>query len=173
MRCPLRIAVVLLASFSSLAIAQPSAPMATAFRATVTEASERLVAAAQLMPGDKYDFKPTPAQMSFATIVGHLANETDLFCSVVGGTKSPDRSGSAPVDRKEALIGRLKESFKFCDTALASLDDSRLGETFSLFGKNWSRADMEARAISDWADHYSQLAIYLRLNGLLPPTAKQ
>jgi hypothetical protein len=173
MHCPFRLAVALLVSCPSFAIAQQSAPMATAFRATVTEASARLVAAAQLMPGDNYDFKPTPAQMSFATIVGHLANETDLFCSVVGGAKTPDRSGSAPDDRKAALVGRLKESFTFCDTALASLDDSRLGETFSLFGRNWSRADMEARAISDWADHYSQLAIYLRLNGLLPPTAKQ
>jgi hypothetical protein len=172
MRCPLRIAVALLASCSSQAIAQQSAPMAAAFRATATEASKRLVAAAQLMPGDKYDFKPTPAQMSFATIVGHLANETDLFCSVVGAAKAPDRSGPAPADRKEALVGRLKESFTFCDAALASLDDSRLGETFSLFGRSWSRADLEARAISDWADHYSQLAIYLRLNGLLPPTAK-
>jgi hypothetical protein len=103
--------------------------MATAFRANAAEAGKRLIAAAQLMPADKYDFKPTPA--------------------------------------------RLTQSFAFCDTALASLDDSRLGETFSLFGRNWSRAAMETRAISDWADHYSQLAIYLRLNGLLPPTAKQ
>jgi len=172
MRRALRVVVVLLTSSTSLAIAQPSAPMAATFRASASEASQRLVAAAQLMPADKYDFKPTPAQMSFAAIVGHLANETDLFCSVVGGAKAPDRSGPAPADGKEALVGRLKESFVFCDTALASLDDSRLGETFSLFGRNWSRADMEARAISDWADHYSQLAIYLRLNGLLPPTAK-
>jgi len=25
----------------------------------------------------------------------------------------------------------------------------------------------------DWADHYSQMANYLRLNGILPPTAKK
>jgi hypothetical protein len=173
MRPTLRIAVVLLVFSSTLAIAQPSAPMATAFRANAAEAKTRLVAAAELMPAEKYDFKPTPAQMSFASIVNHLANETDLFCSVIGGAKAPDRSGPSPADRKEALIGRLKQSFTFCDTALAPLDDARLGETFALFGRRWSRADMEARAISDWSDHYSQLAIYLRLNGLLPPTAKQ
>jgi len=172
MRSSLRIAVVLLMSSSSLALAQ-SAPMATAFRADAAEASKKLVAAAQLMPADKYDFRPTPAQMTFAAIIGHLANETDLFCSVVGGTKAPDRSGPKPADRKEGLVGGLTQSFAFCDTALASLDDTRLGETFQLFGRSWSRADMETRAISDWADHYSQLAIYLRLNGLLPPTAKQ
>jgi DinB superfamily len=172
MRQSLRIAVVLLVSSTSLAIGQ-GAPMATAFRANAAEASKKLVAAAQLMPADKYDFKPTPAQMTFAAIIGHLANETDLFCSVVGGAKAPDRSGPAPADRKEALVGRLTQSFAFCDTALAALDDTRLDETFQLFGRSWSRADMETRAISDWADHYSQLAIYLRLNGLLPPTAKQ
>ena len=36
-----------------------------------------------------------------------------------------------------------------------------------------SRAEMMFAAAEDWADHYSQLAIYLRLNGLLPPTAKK
>jgi hypothetical protein len=173
MRFSLRIAVVLLASLPSLAVGQASAPMATAFRASATEASKRLVAAARLMPADKYGYKPTPAQMDFGTIVGHLANESDLFCGVVGGTKAPDRSGPVPTDPKEALVRRLTQSFQFCDTALAALDDSKLGETFSMFGLTLSRADLEARAIADWADHYSQLAIYLRLNGLLPPTAKQ
>jgi len=173
MRPFLCIAVVLLASSSSPAAGQQSAPMAAAFRANEVEASKKLVAAAQLMPADKYDYKPTPAQMTFATIVRHLANESDLFCSVVGGTKAPDRSGQAPADPKEALVTRLTQSFQFCDTALATLDDSKLGETFSMFGMTVSRADLETKAISDWADHYSQLAIYLRLNGLLPPTAKQ
>jgi hypothetical protein len=172
MRTSLRLVIVLLASSSSLAVGQQSAPMATAFRANAAAAGKNLIAAAQLMPGDKYDYKPTPAQMSYAAIIGHLANETDLFCSVVGGVKAPDRSGPAPADRKEALVARLTQSFAFCDSALATLDDSRLAESFALFGRNWSRADMETRAISDWADHYSQLAIYLRLNGLLPPTAK-
>ena len=172
MRHSLRIAFVLLASSSSLAVGQQSAPMATAFRANEAEASKKLVAAAQLMPADKYGYKPTPAQMDFATIVRHLANESDLFCGVVGGAKAPDRSGPPPADPKEALVTRLTQSFQFCDTALARLDDSKLGETFSMFGMTVSRADLETRAISDWADHYSQLAIYLRLNGLLPPTAK-
>jgi hypothetical protein len=71
-------------------------------------------------------------------------------------------------------VPRLKESFQFCETALAKVDDSRLSEQLPFFGeRKLSRAEVMLATAQDWADHYSQLAIYLRLNGLLPPTAKR
>ena len=174
MRCPLRIAVALLASCSSLAIAQQSAPMAIAFRATVTEASERLVAAAQLMPGDKYDFKPTPAQMSFGDVIVHLSEGNDYLCSTVAGTTAAKRSEVKADAGKEKLVARLRETFQSCESTLAKLDDSGLSRMVPWFGnRQVTRAQAVLATAQDWADHYSQLAIYLRLNGLLPPTAKQ
>jgi hypothetical protein len=53
------------------------------------------------------------------------------------------------------------------------LDDSRLGEKISYFGDDASRAQVIVAAAEEWAGHYSQLAVYLRLNGLLPPTARR
>ena len=68
----------------------------------------------------------------------------------------------------------MKESFQFCETALAKLDDSGLSAQVPFFGEDKvSRATAVLAATEDWADHYSQLAIYMRLNGLLPPTAKR
>ena len=62
----------------------------------------------------------------------------------------------------------------FCEEALEHLDDSKLAEPLPMFGgKMMSRAAVETLTTGDWADHYSQVAIYLRLNGLLPPTAKK
>jgi hypothetical protein len=53
------------------------------------------------------------------------------------------------------------------------VNDSDLGTKVPFFGNSEvSRAQAMFAAVEDWGDHYSQLAIYLRLNGLLPPTAK-
>jgi len=72
------------------------------------------------------------------------------------------------------LTARLRETFQFCDQALATLDDSKLSEQLPMFGgKTMPRAAVELLTVGDWADHYSQMANYLRLNNLLPPTAKK
>ena len=76
---------------------------------------------------------------------------------------------------KSALVGALKASFDFCTTSLAKVDDTKLGDTIHAYGGQL-RAPPRAWALialtNDWADHYSASATYLRLNGLLPPTAQ-
>jgi hypothetical protein len=149
-------------------------PVATAFRDNAASQAKNLVAAAEEMPAAKYGFKPTPAQMSFGEIVVHLAEGNDFLCGVIGGMKAPQRSDVKPTDAKDVLVARLKETFAFCDQALAKLDDSKLAEEVPFFGgRKMSRAGVMTVTTGDWADHYSQSAIYLRLNGLLPPTAKK
>ena len=157
----------------SIASAQAN-PVAEAFRRTAADDGKNLVAAAEVMPADKYGYKPTPAQMSFSDIVVHLAQGNDYFCGNLVGMKAPARTKIAASDKKDALVARLKETFKFCDEALAKLDDSKLGEELPFFGgSKMSRAGVEMVTVGDWADHYSQMANYLRLNNLLPPTAKK
>ena len=155
-------------------VAAQSAPVAEAFRDFAKSEGKNLMAAADEMPADKYAFKPTPAQMTFGEIVVHLAQGNDFLCGTIGGVKAPDRAKVAATDAKEALVARLKETFSFCDQALGPLDDSKLSEDLPFFGgRKRSRAAVITLTTGDWADHYSQSAIYLRLNGLLPPTAKK
>jgi hypothetical protein len=156
-----------------LAAAQGN-PVADAFRADSRSEAKKLIASAEIMPADKYSFKPTPAQMSFGEIVAHLNEGNDYFCGLISGVKAPERPKLAPTATKDALVARLKETFQFCDEALAKIDDSKLAEQLPFFGgRKESRAGVMTVATGDWADHYSQSAIYLRLNGLLPPTAKK
>jgi hypothetical protein len=158
----------------SLAAAQASSPVATAFRDNASEAAKNLIAAAEDMPADKYSYKPTPAQMSFGDIVVHLSQGNDYLCSSIGGAKAPTRSKIAATAPKAELVARLKETFDFCGTSLKGLDDSKLSEQLDFFGgTKRSRASVMTLTTADWADHYSQDAIYMRLNGLLPPTAKK
>jgi cystathionine beta-lyase/cystathionine gamma-synthase len=157
------------------AAAQDSAtPVSDALRANEKRAERNLVAAAVDTPADKYGFKPTPAQMSFGEVLVHLAGGNDFLCSTISGMPAPKRAKVAATEAKQKLVGRLKESFQFCETALAKVDDSGLSAQVPFFGEGKvSRATAMLAATEDWADHYSQLAIYMRLNGLLPPTAKR
>jgi hypothetical protein len=164
------IALVLVPSLSSA----QGAPVAKAFKEFAADEAKNLIAAAEQMPADKYSFKPTPAQMSFADIMVHLARGNDLLCGAIGGATAPKRTDVGTGAGKDALVARLKETFAFCDQALATLDDSKLTEELPMFGgKMMSRAAIETLTVGDWADHYSQVAIYMRLNGQLPPTAKK
>lgn len=163
---------------TTAAPAQPAAPVANpvsaAFRADASRVGKNLIAAAEQMPADRYDFKPTPAQMSFADIVVHLSEGNDFLCGKIAGMAAPSRTKVDAKAGKDALVARLKETFAFCDQALASVDDSKLGEQMQLFGpRQYTRAQTMFITTGDWADHYSQFAIYMRLNNQLPPTAKK
>ncbi len=152
-----------------------TSPVSTAFKQSTSDFAKNLVAAAETMPADKYGFKPTPAQMSFGDVVHHLIQGNDLLCGTIAGTKAPQRSAIKATDSKDALVARLKETFAFCHDALAKLDDTKLAEPLSLpfMREPMTRAAVMNLTTGDFADHYSQAAIYLRLNGQLPPTAKK
>jgi uncharacterized damage-inducible protein DinB len=158
----------------AFAAAQSGSPVADAFRGYEQRSARNLVAALETMPADKYDYKPTPAQMSVAAIAKHLAEGNDYFCSIIGGGTAPKRDSLATAATKDQLLARLRETFAYCDTALAKLDDSGLGEELPFFGgSKATRARIILITTGDWEDHYSQLSNYLRINGLLPPTARR
>ncbi|MEO8091020.1 MAG: DinB family protein [Gemmatimonadales bacterium] len=175
MNQPLRLIPLAICCLTASAAAQNAAPVSDALRSTAQRDSRHLVAAAEEMPAGKYGFKPTPSQMSFGDVIAHLSNGNDYLCSTVSGVTAPKRSSEATGGLpKNKLVSRLKESFQFCQSALAKLDDSKLAEKLPFFGdRKLSRAQVMFATAQDWADHYSQLANYLRLNGLLPPTAKE
>jgi len=152
-----------------------TSPVSDALRNMQQRFARNLIAAAEAMPADKYNYRPTPAQMSFAQIQVHLANEgNDVLCSKTAGVAAPQRTPVDSTATKEQLVARLKETFQFCESAFAKMDDSKLGDQIQLFGPNpFSRAAAVLITVSDWADHYSQEANYLRLNGIVPPTAQR
>jgi len=155
--------------------AASTSPVADALRQMQQRFGRILVAAAEAMPAEKYNYRPTPAQMSFAQIQVHLANEgNDQLCSKTAGVPAPQRGAVDSTMTKDQLVARLRETFQFCEQAFAKLDDSKLNEPIQLFGPNpFTRAAAILITVGDWADHYSQEANYLRLNGILPPTAQR
>jgi uncharacterized damage-inducible protein DinB len=170
-------ALIALATWSlagNSASPDPSSPLAEVVRSSAGRAATNFIAAAEDMPAGKYGFKPTPAQMSFGEVIAHMAAGNDTYCSSIGGVAAPKRSALGPGASKEQLVARLRETFRFCESTLAGLDDSRLDEKVPYFGEQpVSRAAVIVAAAEEWAGHYSQIAVYLRLNGLVPPSAKR
>src|SRR5262249_34099051 len=118
MRCrayTFMLAVAVLPALPASTVAQaPAAPAATsanpvadALRAMEQRYGRILVAAAEAMPADKYNYRPRPAQMSFAEIQVHLANEgNDMLCSKVAGVPAPQRTPADTAAGKDQLVAR-------------------------------------------------------------------
>ena len=163
--------------------ANPAAnPITTSFRGRTIGLQRNLAQAFDSIPASKFSYKPTAQQLTIGYIAQHLASDNYLFCNAFGTMKAPrtaeDTTTADSVKAtwpREKLIAQLKESLTFCENAFSQLDDAKLGEsvtlTFNGNSRQVPRINMVLGHALDMADHYSQIANYMRLNNLVPPTA--
>jgi hypothetical protein len=153
--------------------AQPDAnPVSSAVKTILERRTKVTIGAAEAMPADKYSFRPTPDQMTFAHLVLHTLDSNNFLCSSIAGTAGPAEK-LADTDSKEKLVAALKGSFDYCAATLAKTDDSNLAEPVPFFGGGKISRVGAMIVLTDVAfDHYSMAAMYLRLNGLVPPSAQ-
>ncbi|HEX2718787.1 MAG TPA: DinB family protein [Gemmatimonadaceae bacterium] len=180
-------AILALALPASLAAQQPAPapsanPITDVFRTRTMALQRNLAQAFDSIPASLFSYKPTPAQLSIGYVAQHLANDNYFFCNNFGAMKGARAAADTTTPdsvkatwAKETLVLKLKESFTFCENAFAQLDDAKLAEQFTMTFRGQSRpstrAAMALGHIVDMADHYSQIANYMRLNNMLPPTA--
>jgi len=180
-------AILLLALPVCLSAQQPPAgppvdPITTAFRGRTMSLQRNLAQAFDSIPASKFGYKPTPAQLTVGYIAQHLASDNYLFCNNFGAMKATlaPEDTSTPDSVKamwprETLLTKLKASFVFCESAFAQLNDANVAEqvsmTFNGNTRSTNRVSMALGHVIDMADHYSQIANYMRLNNILPPTA--
>ena len=183
----LSLALAALVLPSALAAQQPAAPgpnpITTAFKNRTTSARRNILQAFDSIPESKFNYKPTAAQLTIGFIAQHVAADNYIFCNNFGDKKATvmdeDTKTADSVKAvwpKEKLVTKLKAAMAFCDDAMGQLDDAKIGETITVPGPNGttrqvSRAQYVLGHALDLADHYSQLANYMRLNNILPPTA--
>lgn len=162
--------------------APPANPITTSFKGRITNLHRNIQQAFDSIPASKFSYKPTAAQMSIGNIAQHLANDNYFFCNNFGTVKgtrpAADTTTADSVKAtwpKDKLMASLKDSFAFCDQAIAQVDDAKLADqitmTFNGNSRTVTRSGMLLGHAIDLADHYSQLANYMRLNNIIPPTA--
>jgi hypothetical protein len=160
---------------SSTDSAQTAAPVAnpvtSSLRMLLPRQQKNTLAAIEAMPADKFSYKPTPDQITFGHLVVHIIQSNYGMCARVAGIDAP-KVELADTDPKDKLLPAAKASFDFCADNLAKVDDSKLGDTLDYGFAKGPRALGVLIIASGWADHYGAAAMYLRLNNILPPTAK-
>jgi hypothetical protein len=164
--------------FAAAATAQTTEPVknpvSSALRDILTGRQKNTVAAVEAMPADKFSYKPSADQMTFGHLVTHMVESNNLLCGKAAGVPALKVEAVKDTDPKDKLVTALKASFDFCAEALGKMDDSKLGDLTEGFGgKQVTRAWFSLVLASAWADHYGAAAMYLRANGVLPPTAKK
>jgi uncharacterized damage-inducible protein DinB len=180
-----RAALAVVALPAMLAAQQPTSnPVTAVMKQRTMLFQQRLTEAFDSIPERIFGYKPTPAQLSIGYIAQHIADDNYFYCNQFGAMKGTrDAEDTSTPDTVKAkwpkakLIAHMKTSFKFCEDALGQLDDAKLGDQIRQTlddgqTRTVTRAGPVMGHIIDMADHYSQLANYMRLNNLLPPTAR-
>jgi uncharacterized damage-inducible protein DinB len=147
-------------------------PVVWSAKVLIERTAKNMIAAADQMPPDKYSYHPTPDQWSFGKVVSHIAQSNGGLCSALSGTPAPASLTVSDTAPKADLVAALKASFDFCGPILDGMKDAKLAEPITLFHRTVPRATALVLLPVDLADHYSQMAAYLRLNGILPPSAQ-
>ncbi len=148
-------------------------PVATSLRVLLPRSRNNILGAITAMPADKFNYKPTPDQMSFAHLVVHIIGSNNGGCAKAADVPPPKVEEVKETDAKDQLLAAATASFDFCADALGKMDDTKLGDDVELFGgHHFPRAMAALGLASGWADHYAAAAQYLRLNGILPPSAQ-
>ena len=127
----------------------------------------RLVAAFASIPEQQYAYRPTPVQQTIGFIAQHLEDANYGLCGRFTSAKRPASPSDALPDSlkakwpKDTLVARLDASLRYCDAALGQLTE---------FNSVQLASNLLAFE-TDLAEHYSQVAVYMRLLGLVPPSA--
>jgi hypothetical protein len=165
--------LVLILAGAVISSAQTKSPVSDVIRDVLASRQKNIVAAMEAMPADKFGYKPTPDQMTFGHLAEHIVEANNFLCAKAADIAEP-KVEVKEGDGKDKLVAAVKASFDFCTTSLAKTDDSKLGDTIEGFGgKKQPRAWASIALASNLADHYGAAAMYLRLNGILPPTAQK
>lgn len=146
---------------------------------------EEFVPAVEAMPEDKFSFAPTGGEFkgvrTFAVQAKHVAAVNYLIGAAILGEKAPvdvsSENGPAAIKSKAEVVKFLKESFAYVQRAVESVNEGNLLTPMpSPFGEGEgkvTRLGMATLVVGHCFDHYGQIVVYLRMNGIVPPASRQ
>jgi uncharacterized damage-inducible protein DinB len=158
-----------LASPHAASAQTPPPTMVKELVATWQRAGTDLLDVAEAMPEGKYDYKPTPEVATFRDQLMHVAGIAQRFIDTAKGTKTEHAHKAMS---KAEVIALLKQTLQAGQETLGSVSDGQLLEQVKFpFGDRMvTRFAFWLGPIYQFRNHHGQLVIYLRLNGIVPPT---
>ena len=139
--------------------------------ATWQRATTDIIDVAEAMPEEKYAYKPTPEIATFRDQLVHVAGIAQRFIDSAKGTKSEPEHPHKAMTKAE-VIGLLKQTLQTGQETLGSLTDAQLLEQVKFpFGDRMvTRFTFWLGPLYQVRNHHGQLVVYLRMNGIVPPT---
>jgi uncharacterized damage-inducible protein DinB len=149
---------------------------------TVLNMEYEFVPAAEAMPEDKFNFAPSNGEFkgvrTFAQQIKHVAAVNYEIAAAILEQKAPvdinEEAGPASITTKADILTYLKESFAYVHKAIATINEKNVVETVkSPFGEgSVSRMGLATSIAWHGYDHYGQMVVYLRMNGIVPPASR-
>jgi uncharacterized damage-inducible protein DinB len=124
---------------------------------------------AEAIPESKYDYKPVPEVRTFREQLTHLVSENMNYVSMVAGDPAPDRAKIEAMKSRDEILKALRDSYEYGERTLAKLTDEKAAETITMRNQKVLRWYPVLYNIQDNMDHYGNLVVYVRLNGMVPP----
>jgi uncharacterized damage-inducible protein DinB len=167
------LSVLILAQTGVAAAVQqpPSSPFSDVTRAAWYNVNDLVLTAAKKMPEEHYAFRPAKDVRTFGEIVGHLAAEHYAMCGSVTGRRPV--SGVEKLTAKEDLVRVLQDSIALCDLAYGLLTDENAAFQYTVFNTVATRLGLLTDNITHDNEHYGNLATYMRIKGVTPPSTGQ
>jgi uncharacterized damage-inducible protein DinB len=132
-----------------------------------------LIAIADAMPEDKFGYKSTPAQRSYGEQIMHVATVNVDILKLVGGKASPPSFTVESAKTKGEILNALAQSYDHGTALLNEQTDTSINETVqAAFLGPSTRARVFWFLLGHSMDIYGQMAVYLRLNGIVPPASR-
>ena len=155
---------------SLLSAQTPALSMAKELAASFQRASNEIIDIAEVMPAEKYGYKPVPEIATFGDQLVHVAGLTQRFIDTAKGTKTEMAHHGAMA--KPEVIALLKKTFQTAQDMITPLTDAQLSEPMKFpFGdRTVTRATFWQGPLFQIRNHHGQLVVYLRMNGIVPPT---
>ncbi|HET7696156.1 MAG TPA: DinB family protein [Vicinamibacterales bacterium] len=161
---------------------QPPAPLpgiVAEVKNAYTTIQSNIVKAAEQFPEDKLTWQPTPAVRSWARLIGHITDDNNVSCWLLAGeAQAPPRvdptdSQDSPANKlsKSDLVKGLKASVERCTKAFANVNEANMGERNGPNGRR-SKFFTLIYNTSHTNEHYGNIATYMRLNNLVPPSSQ-
>jgi hypothetical protein len=162
-----------------LSIGQPlpaqSDPISTDVKRDYRSIRDYFIRAAEKMPEANYGFKPSPDVRTFAQQIAHVADDQYNLCAPAKGEtrKAAYTAIEDTLSKKADLIVALKDAFAYCDATYDALTDANAGELLPQNGKPKTRFGWLNWNLWHTWEHYGNVVVYLRINGLVPPTSER
>jgi uncharacterized damage-inducible protein DinB len=128
------------------------------------------------MPEADYSFRAAPEERSFAQFVGHIADANYFMCSVAAGEKTPAGGFENRKATKAELIKAVSDAFSYCDKVFSNMTDAE-GAKIVQFTTPIRPEKMPKLSVLEYNnvhnfEHYGNLAVYMRLRGVVPPSTE-